>query len=155
MKKTILLLALSATLSFFGQANSKRDPQYQIDYEMELKKPGSSIGISTFKSPSEQDKSLVLQTSSPNCNGLKGVRIRLTNGDNLIYDNVAVDCGAYAPNRPNIKASILLTPELEAKLDGQEILEFTLGNLKTPVKFKEENENLKALLKLVKDESGF
>ncbi|WP_176007036.1 hypothetical protein [Flavobacterium agri] len=133
-------------LPVFSQT-SGRDPQYQIDYEMELKKPGSFIGISTFKSPSEQDKS--------NCKGLKGVRIRLTNGDNLIYDNVAVDCGPYAPNRANVKASILLTPELEAKLDGQEIVEFTLGNLKTPVTFKEDNENLKVLLKLVKDESGF
>lgn len=142
-------------MASFAQTSQKRDPVNQIDYEMELTKPGSTIAISTYKSASEQDKHLVLKTSTPDNVAGKGVRIRLSNGENIIYDKTPVEVTAFAPDRPNVCAKILITPELEQKLDGQEIVEFSLGQIKTPVKFKEKYENLQGLIKLVKDESGF
>lgn len=153
MKKLLLLLFISSLGN--AQTTEKRDSQFQIDYEMELAKHGSSIVISTYDSPTQRDKSLILRTTSHDCAGLKGVRIRLLNGDNLIFDNIAIECGPFAPNRGNASATILLTDALQAQLEGQEIYEFTLGNISVPVKFKEPNENFTALQKWAKDERGF
>lgn len=138
-----------------AQIAMNRDPANQIDYEVLLKKPGSAIAISTYKSDDIEEKTLVLMTSEPHCAGLRGVRILLDNGENMILNEVAVECGPYAPDRANIKARILITPELEASLDGREIVRFTLGSVATPVKFKEETENLRYLFKWVRDERGF
>ncbi|RZJ70493.1 hypothetical protein [Flavobacterium sp.] len=155
MKKSILALVIFVGFSVVAQTSVKRDPQFQIDYEMVLTKPGSSISISTYNSPTEKDKTLVLGTSAANCAGDKGVRIRLANGEIIDYKDIAIECTPAIPDRPNVKARILLTPELEAKLDGQEISEFTLGGILTKVKFKDTNESLVLLRRWVKDEQGF
>ncbi|MBD3582897.1 hypothetical protein [Flavobacterium selenitireducens] len=155
MKKLLLLSLLFLGTAALAQTSEKRDPVNQIDYEMALTKPGSAIAISTYKSNSEQDKHLVLKTSTLNSVSGKGVRIRLSNGENIIYDNIPVEYAASAPGRPNVSANILITPELEKKLEGQEIVEFTLGQIKTTVAFKEKYENLQSLIKLIKDEGRF
>lgn len=138
-----------------AQTSAKRDPLYTMVYEMELQQPGSFVSISAYKSPSERDKTLVLKASARDCNGFSSVRVRLSNGENLILDQSPITCSAYAPGRPNVSANVLLTPELQEKLDGQEIVEYTIGNVKTVVKYKEPYENLTSLLKLVRDEEGF
>lgn len=155
MKNAKLAVLLFFGITAIAQTSAKRDPVNQVDYEMFLTKPGSSITISTYKSATEQEKSLVFKTSSPNCSTMKGVRLRLSNGEMILYDKIPVECGALTPGMPNVKASVLLTPELEAKLDGQEIVEYSLGQIKTEVKFKEPYENLKSLRRLVKEDRGF
>ena len=155
MKKLLLFGALLYGMVTMAQTSQKRDPVNQIDYEMKLVQPGSYIMISTYKSKTEQDKSLVLKTSTLNNLNPKGVRIRLSNGENLIFDKTPLEFTGYAPERPNLTAKILITSELEQKLAGQEIVEFSLGQIKTPVKYQEPYENLQSLLKMVKDDRGF
>ncbi|RZJ65205.1 MAG: hypothetical protein EOO50_14670 [Flavobacterium sp.] len=151
-----IVLAFVFVIGFANaQTSAKRDPQFQVDFEMELEKPLSSIMISTFKSPAEQDKKLVFRTSTPACNGLKGLRLRLVNGEILTFSDAVIECGAFNPAIANMVARIPLTAKLEEILEGKEILEFTIGNVKTPVKFKEQNENFVLLQKLVRDERGF
>jgi hypothetical protein len=155
MKKLVFFALLFVGCNALAQSSAKRDPLYSVEYEFELQQPGSAIAISAYKSPSERDKTLVLKASARDCNGFSAVRVRLSNGDNLILDQSPISCSAYAPGRPNVSANVLLTPELQQQLDGQEIVEYTIGNVKTAVKYKEPYENLASLLKLVRDEQGF
>ena len=148
MKNKITLLFL--LISFFSHSQSSKENRDTInreDYEAELKWNNSSIIISNYKTSTQIEKTLILKTASMDCGDKKGIYLKLSNGEILSFDNAEVICEFLSTNNYSISGSIEITSELFNKLTQLEITEFAFGKFKVPVKFKDENESLRGLLK--------
>ena len=145
--KFSLIMVLIGFISYSQSSNSQRDPQFQSDFEMELVPNNSSIVLSRYKTSTINEVTLQFKTETNYCNDYKVLLITLESGEKLKFDTALIDCDKVDAKKNILIAKLLLTEELYAKLSQTEIVDFEIGNVKIPVKYKERGENLKALFK--------
>jgi len=146
-RKFTFLMLLIGLVSYCQSSIEQRNPIYQQDFESLLISNNSSIVISKYKSPEITEVSLILKTEVETCHENNGISLTLFSGEKLNFENIKIICSESERKKNELSGSLILTPELYNKLSQTEIVEFDLGGVTVPVKFKNNGENLKELFK--------
>lgn len=146
IKFSILILFIGS-MSYCQSKEEQRDLMNQRDYEVSLVANNSSITISKYKSTTINEISLLFKTETAICREYDEINLTLFSGEKLHFDNAKIYCSELETKKYKLIGSLLLTTELYNKLSQTEIISFELGEVKIPVEFKEEGENLRGLFK--------
>ena len=146
---SLALLFFSGFTCIAQTFQKKRDPIYRTDFETVLVAASSTITVSRYKSPSELEYTLQVQTQNSSCGSQSGLRLVLLNGEQITLPDNPVRCDALRSHPFQLSSSCVLTPQLLQKLTQQDIAYFVIGDVTVPVQYKEEGENIPQLLMTV------